>query len=112
MSTLRPEGAERPVGGPGHRAAGALPEAPAGTAAPAPARRFSTVHVLGSRELGGADRFFIRLVEALARAGHPTLAVTRRDGPVTPRPGRRASARVVVVAGELVIVIVVDFVGG
>ena len=51
-------------------------------AAVAPARRFSTVHVLGSRELGGADRFFIRLVEALTRAGHPTLAVTRRDGPV------------------------------
>lgn len=50
--------------------------------AAAPARRFSTVHVLGSRELGGADRFFIRLVEALTRAGHPTLAVTRRDGPV------------------------------
>jgi glycosyltransferase involved in cell wall biosynthesis len=51
-------------------------------AAAAPARRFRSVHVLGSRELGGADRFFIRLVEALTRAGHPTLAVTRRDGPV------------------------------
>jgi glycosyltransferase involved in cell wall biosynthesis len=41
-----------------------------------------SVHVLGSRELGGADRFFIRLVEALARGGHPTLAVTRRGSPV------------------------------
>jgi len=74
MSTVRPEGAKPPVEGPERRAAEPL--------APAPARRFETVHVLGSRELGGADRFFIRLVEALTRAGHPTLAVTRRDGPV------------------------------
>jgi len=42
----------------------------------------SSIHVLGSRQLGGADRFFIRLVEALARAGHPTLAVTRPGSPV------------------------------
>jgi len=42
----------------------------------------STIHVLGSRELGGADRFFIRLVEALTSAGHPTLAVTRPGSPV------------------------------
>lgn len=42
----------------------------------------STVHVLGSRELGGADRFFIRLVEALTARGHPTLAVTRGGSPV------------------------------
>lgn len=42
----------------------------------------STVHVLGSRELGGADRFFIRLVEALNARGHPTLAVTRGGSPV------------------------------
>lgn len=42
----------------------------------------SSIHVLGSRQLGGADRFFIRLVEALARAGHPTLAVTRAGSPV------------------------------
>ncbi|MCM5679456.1 glycosyltransferase [Schlegelella sp. S2-27] len=42
----------------------------------------TSIHVLGSRELGGADRFFIRLVEALTRAGHPTLAVTRPGSPV------------------------------
>ena len=42
----------------------------------------SSIHVLGSRELGGADRFFIRLVEALQAAGHPTLAVTRPGSPV------------------------------
>lgn len=41
-----------------------------------------SLHVLGSRELGGADRFFIRLVEALHDAGHPVLAVVRGDGPV------------------------------
>lgn len=44
----------------------------------------SSIHVLGSRQLGGADRFFVRLVEALARAGHPSLAVLRSDSPVVP----------------------------
>lgn len=42
----------------------------------------SSIHVLGSHQLGGADRFFIRLVEALHRGGHPTLAVLRKDSPV------------------------------
>ena len=42
----------------------------------------SSIHVLGSHQLGGADRFFIRLVEALHRAGNPTLAVIRGDSPV------------------------------
>ena len=42
----------------------------------------SSIHVLGSRRLGGAEIFYMRLVEALTRAGHPTLAVTRRDGMV------------------------------
>lgn len=42
----------------------------------------NSVHVIGSRQLGGADRFFIRLVEALHRRGHPTLAVTRPHSPV------------------------------
>ncbi len=42
----------------------------------------SSIHVLGSHQLGGADRFFIRLVEALQRAGHPSLAVIRADSPV------------------------------
>jgi len=41
-----------------------------------------TLHVLGSRQFGGADQFFVRLVRRLADAGHPTLAVTRRSGPV------------------------------
>ncbi len=42
----------------------------------------SSIHVLGSHELGGADWFFVRLTEALQRAGHPTLAVIRPDSPV------------------------------
>lgn len=41
-----------------------------------------SIHVLGSHELGGADWFFIRLVEALNRAGHPALAVIRGNSPV------------------------------
>jgi L-malate glycosyltransferase len=44
----------------------------------------TSIHVLGSHQLGGADRFFIRLVEALNCAGHPTLAVIRADSPVVP----------------------------
>lgn len=42
-----------------------------------------SIHVLGSQELSGAEQFFIRLVNALAQAGHPTLAVTRRSSPVS-----------------------------
>jgi len=42
----------------------------------------TSIHVLGSRQLGGADRFFVRLVEALTRAGHPALAVIRPGSPV------------------------------
>lgn len=42
----------------------------------------SSIHVLGSHELGGADWFFVRLLHALQRAGHPTLAVIRPDSPV------------------------------
>ena len=42
----------------------------------------TSIHVLGSHQLGGADRFFIRLVEALTHAGHPSLAVIRGDSPV------------------------------
>ena len=38
----------------------------------------STVHAIGSRRLGGAERFFARLVRALHGTGAPTLAVVRR----------------------------------
>ncbi len=41
-----------------------------------------SIHILGSRQFGGADQFFVRLVRALGDAGHPTLAVSRPDSPV------------------------------
>jgi glycosyltransferase involved in cell wall biosynthesis len=50
----------------------------------------SSIHVLGSHQLGGADWFFIRLIEALQRAGHPSLAVIRADSPV----GQQLSPRI------------------
>ena len=55
---------------------------PATSAAGVGARPLRSIHVLGSHELGGADRFFIRLIEALTQAGHPCLAVIRPDSPV------------------------------
>jgi glycosyltransferase involved in cell wall biosynthesis len=41
-----------------------------------------SMHIIGSRQFGGADRFYVRLVEALSDAGHPTLAVTRPGTPI------------------------------
>lgn len=40
-----------------------------------------TVHAIGSRDLGGAERFFARLVGELTGRGHETAAVVRR-GPM------------------------------
>ena len=41
-----------------------------------------SVHILGSREFGGADQFFVRLVRALHDAGQPVTAVSRPASPV------------------------------
>lgn len=42
-----------------------------------------SIHIIGSRELGGAESFFLRLLPALAAdAGHEVVAVTRRGGEV------------------------------
>lgn len=41
-----------------------------------------SLHVIGGKGLGGAERFFIRLVNALARRGHPVAAVTVADGDI------------------------------
>ena len=42
-----------------------------------------SMHIIGSRELGGAESFFLRLLPALAAIGeHEVVAVTRRDGEV------------------------------
>jgi glycosyltransferase involved in cell wall biosynthesis len=40
------------------------------------------MHILGSREFGGADQFFVRLVRALQEQGDTVLAVTRPRSPV------------------------------
>ncbi len=39
--------------------------------------------VIGSRDFGGADRFFCRLAQALHATGDPVLAVTRAGSPVS-----------------------------
>ncbi len=41
-----------------------------------------SIHILGSREFGGADQFFVRLVRALEQAGQPVTAITRPGSPV------------------------------
>ncbi len=41
-----------------------------------------SIHIIGSRQLGGAEQFYLRLVSALARRGLAVLAVSRPGGPV------------------------------
>jgi glycosyltransferase involved in cell wall biosynthesis len=41
-----------------------------------------SIHILGSREFGGADQFYVRLVRALHEAGQPVTAINRPDSPV------------------------------
>jgi len=41
-----------------------------------------SLHVLGSRQFGGADQFYVRLVLALRDAGWPVTAVNRAGSPV------------------------------
>lgn len=41
-----------------------------------------SIHVLGSREFGGADQFYVRLVRALQQAGQPVTAIHRPASPV------------------------------
>ena len=41
-----------------------------------------SLHVIGGRQLGGAERFFLRLVNALARRGEPVAAVTVAGGEI------------------------------
>jgi glycosyltransferase involved in cell wall biosynthesis len=41
-----------------------------------------SLHIIGSRQLGGAERFFARLTAELARAGHPTHALLRPHSPL------------------------------
>jgi glycosyltransferase involved in cell wall biosynthesis len=41
-----------------------------------------SLHIIGGKGLGGAERFFIRLVNALARRGEPVAAVTVAGGEI------------------------------
>jgi glycosyltransferase involved in cell wall biosynthesis len=41
-----------------------------------------SLHILGSRQFGGADRFYVRLVSALHAEGQPVVAINRPDSPV------------------------------
>ena len=43
---------------------------------------YPSLHVLGSRQFGGADQFYVRLLRALREAGQPVTAVNRRGTPV------------------------------
>jgi len=43
----------------------------------------ASIHVLGSRQFGGADQFYVRLVQALAGAGEEVTAVCRTASPVS-----------------------------
>lgn len=42
----------------------------------------ASLHVLGSRQFGGADQFYVRLVRALRDAGQTVAAVNRAGSPV------------------------------
>ena len=42
----------------------------------------ASIHVLGSRQFGGADQFCVRLVRALRDAGQQVTAINRRGSPV------------------------------
>jgi glycosyltransferase involved in cell wall biosynthesis len=46
------------------------------------AERPRSLHVIGGKGLGGAERFYIRLVNALARRGEPVAAITVAGGEI------------------------------
>lgn len=43
---------------------------------------YPSLHVLGGRQFGGADQFYVRLLRALRDAGQPVTAVNRKGSPV------------------------------
>jgi glycosyltransferase involved in cell wall biosynthesis len=47
-----------------------------------PAHALPSLHILGSRQFGGADQFYVRLIEALHQVGQAVLAVNRPGSPV------------------------------
>lgn len=44
--------------------------------------KIKSFHIIGSKDLGGAENFFVRMVEALNDAGHEAIAISRSNGPV------------------------------
>lgn len=44
--------------------------------------RIASLHIIGGKKLGGAERFFVRLVNALARQGESVAAVTVAGGEI------------------------------
>lgn len=42
----------------------------------------TSLHILGGRQFGGADQFYVRLLRALHAAGQPVLAINRAGTPV------------------------------
>lgn len=43
----------------------------------------SSLHIIGSKQYGGADHFYIRLVRAMNECGHSAIAVTRPGTPIS-----------------------------
>jgi glycosyltransferase involved in cell wall biosynthesis len=43
---------------------------------------YPSLHILGSRQFGGADQFYVRLLSALHEAGQRVIAVNRSGSPV------------------------------
>lgn len=44
----------------------------------------TSLHVIGSKTFGGAERFYLRLIAGLKERGESVMALVRRDGPVAP----------------------------
>jgi len=42
-----------------------------------------SLHIIGSKQFGGADHFYVRLVRALNERGHRAVAVTRPNTPIS-----------------------------
>lgn len=54
-----------------------------------------SLHIIGSRGCGGAEQFFARLVNALAEAGHPVMAITRPGARIQRRLAANVAQRTV-----------------
>ncbi len=46
----------------------------------------ASLHVIGSKEMGGAERWFLRFLRAMRRHGQPVQAVVRADGQLARQP--------------------------